>query len=276
MLGSGLEFNLIPTGVGPVFLTQIRGEGYHRWMKITVVIPTYNEAGNLASMVEALFELGLEGLNILIVDDRSSDGTDLIADRLVSVSAGRVAVMHREGQRGLGISYIDGFRRALDEGADIVVQMDADFSHPPKDVPRLVKALDNKADVAIGSRYTQGGRTADDWGKGRAALSWSANAYARTILGVKVRDITAGFKAWKRSALLALNIDRVKSNGYVFQVEMAYLSELLGLEVVEVPICFSERKIGESKMSVKVKLQGATGVLDMRRRHHGLRVDRRK
>ncbi len=242
-------------------------------MKITVVIPTYNEAGNISSMVESLFDLGLKELNILIVDDRSGDGTDLIADRLASGSDGRVAVIHRAGQRGLGISYLDGFRRALAEGADIIVQMDADFSHSPKDVPRLIKAIEEKADAAIGSRYTKGGRTADDWGKGRAALSWSANAYARTILGVKVRDITAGFKAWKRSALLALNIDRVRSNGYVFQVEMAYLSELLGLKVVEVPISFSERKIGESKMSVKVKLQGVLGVIDMWRRHHGLRGD---
>ncbi len=239
-------------------------------MKITVVIPTYNEAGNIASMAESLFGLGLEGLDILIVDDRSSDGTDLIADRLVSASAGRVSVIHREGPRGLGVSYVDGFRRALAGGADFIVQMDADFSHSPADVPRLIEALDKKNDVAVGSRYARGGQVADDWAPGRATLSRTANLYARTVLGLKVRDITAGFKAWRSRALLAIDLDRVKSNGYVFQVEMAHLSELLGLNVIEVPIRFAERKVGESKMSARIKVQGALGVLDIWRRHRGI------
>ena len=149
-------------------------------------------------------------------------------------------VLHRRGRRGLGRAYVAGFRRALEEGADVVVQMDADFSHPPDDVPRLLAALADY-DVAIGSRYVSGGAASEDWSPGRRALSRWANLYSRTILGLKTRDATAGFKAWRRTALEAIDLGRIGSDGYVFQVEMAYLCERLGLRIGEIPITFEER-----------------------------------
>jgi dolichol-phosphate mannosyltransferase len=239
-------------------------------MKITVVVPTFNEVGNIRALATALFALPLPGLSVLIVDDASPDGTGQLADELAVGSAGRLGVLHRTGRRGLGLAYLDGFRRALDEGADVVVQMDADFSHAPADVPRLVEKLSD-FDVAVGSRYVPGGQIDDTWGAGRFALSRSANAYARTILGLKTRDATAGFKAWRRSALEAVDLNRIRSNGYLFTVEMAYLSQRLGLRVAEVPIYFADRRVGESKMSLKVKLEAAAGVIQVWRRHHRVR-----
>jgi dolichol-phosphate mannosyltransferase len=200
---------------------------------VTVVVPTYNEAGNLLSLAEALLALPVPGLRLLVVDDGSPDGT------------GRVA--------------------------DAVVQMDADFSPPPADVPRLLERL-SRCDVAVGSRYAEGGSVADEWGAGRRSLSRSANAYARTLLALKTRDATAGFKAWRRSALEAVDLDRIRSSGYLFQVEMAYACERLGLRVAEVPIRFEERRSGRSKMSLKVKLEAALGVAGVWRRHRRLRA----
>jgi dolichol-phosphate mannosyltransferase len=239
-------------------------------LNVTVVVPTYNEAGNLLSLAEALLALPVPGLRLLVVDDGSPDGTGRVADGLAARSPGRAAVLHRHGPRGLGRAYLDGFRRALADGADAVVQMDADFSHPPADVPRLLERL-GRSDVAVGSRYAEGGSVADEWGAGRRGLSRSANAYARTLLGLKTRDATAGFKAWRRSALEAVDLDRIRSSGYLFQVEMAYACERLGLRVAEVPIRFEERRSGSSKMSLKVKLEAALGVAGVWRRHRRLR-----
>jgi dolichol-phosphate mannosyltransferase len=239
-------------------------------VKIIVVVPTFNEAGNLPAMAKALLALPLPGLRLLVVDDESPDGTGRLADELSAAAAGRMSVLHRHAPRGLGLAYLDGFRWALEHGADAIVQMDADFSHSPADVPRLVEKL-AECDVAVGSRYVSGGRIDDQWGFSRFALSRSANTYARKILGLKTRDATAGFKCWRRSALETIGLGRIRSNGYVFMVEMAYVSEKLGLRVAEVPIYFADRRIGLSKMNLRVKLDAAVGVLDVWRRHHRLR-----
>ena len=239
-------------------------------MNVTVVLPTFNESENLARMAEALLALPIPGLRLLDVDDGSPDGTGRLADELAAASPGRVAVLHRRGKRGLGLAYVDGFRRALESGADTVVQMDADFSHSPADVPRLLERLTD-CDVAVGSRYVPGGSIDDDWSKGRLVLSRSANLYARTILGLKTHDATSGFKAWRRTALLAVDLGRIRSNGYLFMVEMTYVCERLGLGVGEVPIHFTERSAGRSKMSGRAKLEAAVGLLGVWRRHRRLR-----
>lgn len=238
-------------------------------MSVVVVVPTYNESENLARMAEALLALPVPGLRLLNVDDGSPDGTGRLADEFAAMSSGRVAVLHRRGRRGLGLAYMDGFHWALDNGADAVVQMDADFSHSPADVPRLLERLAD-CDVAVGSRYTSGGSVDDVWSRGRRALSRSANAYARTLLRLKTRDATAGFKAWRRSALEAVDLGRIRSDGYLFMVEMTYVCERLGLGVGEVPIHFTERRAGRSKMSLRCKLEAAVGLLGVWRRHHRL------
>jgi dolichol-phosphate mannosyltransferase len=239
-------------------------------MNVIVVVPTFNEAGNLTSLVGRLFALPLPGLRLLVVDDASPDGTGRLADELAAATPGRLEVMHRTGARGLGLAYLDGFRWALGQGADAVVQMDADFSHSPADVPRLVEKLAS-CDVAVGSRYVTGGRIDDQWGFGRFALSRSANAYARTFLGLRTHDATSGFKAWQRSALQAVDLSRVRSNGYLFMVEMTYICERLGLRLCEVPIYFADRRIGKSKMNTKAKLEAGVGLINVWRRHHKLR-----
>ncbi|HIE37817.1 MAG TPA: polyprenol monophosphomannose synthase [Anaerolineales bacterium] len=238
-------------------------------MKVIVVIPTYNEAENVAPMSEALWGLGLPGLEILIVDDESPDGTGDIADRLTAENPDRLHVLHRTGSRGLGRAYVEGFRWALAHGAEAVVQMDCDFSHAPTDVPRLLAHLP-EYDVVVGSRYVEGGRTDEEWGMGRAFLSWWANFYARLILGCRVRDITAGFKAWRREALEGIDLGSIHSQGYVFQVEMTYVCERLGYRILEVPIYFEDRRIGRSKMTIPVKIEAALRVWEVRWRHRHL------
>jgi len=239
-------------------------------MKVTVVIPTYNEVENVGPMSEALWGLGLPDLDVLIVDDASPDGTGEVADRLAAENPGRLFVLHRTGPRGLGRAYVDGFRWALAHGADVVVQMDCDFSHDPNDVPRLVEHIP-EYDVVVGSRYTPGGRTEERWGIGRKLLSWWANFYARMILGCRVRDITAGFKAWGREALEGIDLGSIRSQGYIFQVEMAYVSERLGYRVLEVPIYFRDRRAGRSKMTLPVQIEAALRVWEVRWRHRHLR-----
>lgn len=240
-------------------------------MKLIVVVPTYNEAENLEALVAELLALGLEGLQILIVDDDSPDGTGLIADRLAARHAGVVHVLHRQGRHGLGPAYVEGFRRALAMGADAIVQMDADFSHSPMYIPRFLEHLPD-ADVVVGSRYVPGGMLDERWSWWRRFLSWWANAvYTRLLLGLQVRDGTAGFKLWRRSALEHINLDAIFSNGYVFQVEMAYVCQRLGYRVVEVPIYFEDRRIGRSKMSVPIKLEAAYRTLQIRWRYRHLR-----
>ena len=239
-------------------------------MKLTVVIPTYNEADNVKPMTEALFALNLPALDILIVDDESPDGTGRVADALATQHPGRVHVYHRAGPRGLGRAYLDGFRWALEHGAEAVVQMDCDFSHAPTDVPRLLAHIP-EYDVVVGSRYVEGGQVDDDWEMRRVFLSRWANFYSRLILGDRVRDITAGFKAWRRETLLGLDLSRIRSQGYIFQVEMTYVAERLGYSVLEVPIYFEDRRVGRSKMTLPVKIEAALRVWEVRQRHRRLR-----
>jgi dolichol-phosphate mannosyltransferase len=233
-------------------------------MKVLVVVPTYNEADNIASFSAAILALAVS-LDILIVDDASPDGTGQIADRLVADSD-RVHVLHRTGLRGLGRAYVDGFRWAIERDYDRIIQMDADFSHSPHYLPTMLeKSAD--CDVVVGSRYVSGGGHDEKWEASRVLLSAWANVYARAILRLRVRDATAGFKCWRRSALECIQLDRVRSNGYVFQVEMSYLSQRLGLRVIEVPIYFEDRRIGQSKMSIPVKLEAAWRVWQVGWRH---------
>ncbi|NOX60889.1 MAG: polyprenol monophosphomannose synthase [Chloroflexi bacterium] len=240
-------------------------------MNIVVVIPTYNEADNIEALVAELLALGLENLRILIVDDDSPDGTGEIADRLARRHPDVVHVLHRTENPGLGLSYIDGFHKALDMGADVIVQMDADFSHSPAYIPQFLELLP-QADVVVGSRYVEGGTLDERWSWWRRFLSWWANAiYARVLLGLRVRDGTAGFKMWRRAALEGIDLDSIRSNGYVFQVEMAYVCERLGYRIIEAPIHFEDRRIGRSKMSVPVKIEAAWRTLQIRWRHHNLR-----
>ena len=234
--------------------------------RITVVIPTYNEADNLPAITEALLRLGLPGLQLLIVDDNSPDGTGAVADDLAlrynaSLLEGehpRLLVIHREGKGGLGTAYVAGMTRAIADGADFIVQMDADFSHSPRYLPQMLGVLlATGADMVIGSRYVPGGSLDAGWEWNRRLLSWWANLYSRAILGLRIRDMTAGFKMWRRSALQVIGLQTVRSNGYSFQVEMAYLCEKLGFRLVEIPIHFEDRRIGQSKLDVPVKLESA-------------------
>lgn len=226
-----------------------------------MVIPTYDEADTIGPIVEAVRERLPEGGGILIVDDASPDGTGRVAD-LLAGEHGEVEVLHRAAKRGIGPAYRAGFRDALARGAELVVQMDADFSHDPADVPRLVAAT-RDADLAIGSRYVAGGEILD-WGSRRKAISRWGSAYARLVLGLDVRDMTSGFKCWRRSALEAMDLDSVGSEGYAFQVEMTYRAVRAGLDVVEVPITFRDRRIGESKMTGSIVSEAAIKVPALR------------
>jgi len=242
-------------------------------MQTTVVLPTYNEAENIGPMVEALLGLGIPDLGILVVDDASPDGTGEIADRLAAEHPGRVAVFHRTGPRGLGWAYLAGFRQALADGAEAIVQMDCDFSHNPADVPRLLAHLPDY-DLVIGSRYIPGGGTAEEWGLHRKLLSWWANFYARTLLGLRIRDVTGGFRAWRRETLEGMDLSRVRSQGYIFQVEMAYICERKGYRILEVPIRFRERRKGRSKMSLRVQIEAALRVWEVRWRYRQVKPQR--
>jgi dolichol-phosphate mannosyltransferase len=244
-------------------------------MKTMVVIPTYNEAENLANIVGELLSLGIDGLWILIVDDNSPDGTGKLADELAERYPDCLHVIHREKQMGLGTAYITGFRYALAHGADYVIQMDADFSHSPSYIPPFLEKITDY-DVVVGSRYVEGGRLDEQWGLGRYLLSWWANSiYTRLILGIRVRDATAGFKCWRREALEGIDLSLIQSSGYVFQVEMAYVCEKLGYRMLEVPIYFEDRRIGQSKMSMSVKLEAALRVFEVKWRHRKLGKQRK-
>jgi len=235
--------------------------------RITVVVPTYNEADNLPALVSELLAVGLPGMGILIVDDDSPDGTGDVADNLAGRYPERIQVLHREGKLGLGTAYIEGFRFAIQHGADLIVQMDADFSHSPQYISQFVEAIVDY-DVVIGSRYVSGGTLDERWGWWRNLLSWWANAvYTRMILGLKAKDVTAGFKCWRRETLEGIGLERVRSDGYVFQVEMAYLTEKLGYRFLEIPIHFEDRRIGRSKMSMQVKIEAAILTWQIRRLH---------
>ena len=234
--------------------------------RLTVVIPTYNEADNLQQMAAALFALPIPGLQLLIVDDASPDGTGDVADILAAhynadVAPGerrRMVVVHRDFKGGLGTAYVAGMSHALANGADLILQMDADFSHAPHYIPQMIGVMRSTgADVVIGSRYVPGGSLDEGWSAWRRFVSWWANLYSRIILGLRVRDKTAGFKLWQREALLGIDLGNVRSNGYSFQVEMAYLCEKLGYHLIEIPIHFEDRRIGQSKLNIPVKIESA-------------------
>jgi dolichol-phosphate mannosyltransferase len=236
-------------------------------MKTVVVIPTYNEANNLQAITAELLALGIDGLEILIVDDNSPDGTGQVADDLAQRYPGTFHVMHRQGKLGLGTAYVQGFTWALEHGADFMIQMDADFSHSPNYIPKFLELIEDY-DVVVGSRYVEGGQLDERWGLGRWFLSWWANSvWTRLILGVHTKDATAGFKCWRRGALEQIRLERIQSNGYVFQVEMAYVSEKIGLRILEIPIYFEDRRIGQSKMTMPVKFEAALRVFEIRWRH---------
>ncbi|GJF30824.1 putative polyprenol phosphate mannosyl transferase 1 [Kitasatospora sp. NE20-6] len=226
--------------------------------KVVVVVPTYNERENLPVLTGLLADLGLPNLHVLVVDDNSPDGTGEIADKLAEQSPDRVGVLHRTEKDGLGRAYIAGMTRALDEGADVVVQMDADLSHPAAVLPAMIDTLlTGDAAVVLGSRYVPGGSTAAEWPWHRKALSAWANFYVNTILRLHVKDATAGFKAWRAETLRAIDLPSVHSNGYSFQVEMNHRTVRRGLRIVEVPIRFEERVVGASKMSLGVQVESA-------------------
>ena len=233
-------------------------------MKIIQVIPTYNESENLPILVSALLSQGIEGLNLLIVDDNSPDGTGEVADKLVGEFPNQVSVLHRQGKEGLGKAYIQGLRQALNQGADVVGMMDADLSHPPDRLPAMLAALAD-ADVVIGSRYTSGGSLDETWPLFRKFLSWFGNTYARTILGLPIKDATGGYRLWRKEALETIPFEDSRSNGYVFIVELAYMAKLAGLHFKEVPIYFAERNYGDSKMSFRIQIEAALRVWQLRR-----------
>jgi dolichol-phosphate mannosyltransferase len=241
-------------------------------MRLIVVLPTYNEKENLETMIETLLALPMPNLSVLIVDDNSPDGTGQIADTLAAKMPDRVSVLHRKGKLGLGTAYIEGFRMALDKGADYVLQMDCDFSHDPKYIPQMIdKMEDCNCDIVIGSRYVKGGSLDDTWSVGRKLLSWWANSiYVRLILGTNAKDATGGFRLWKREVLEGIDLSRIRSNGYVFQVETIYVAEKLGYTDEEIPIYFADRKIGTSKMSLKVQIEAALRVWQVFMRHRHL------
>lgn len=224
-------------------------------MKIVVIVPTYNEAENLSNLVSALFSLPLD-LNIIIVDDNSPDGTGRIADDLVAANAGRLFVHHRSGKLGLRSAYLAGFRIALENGADAVAQMDADFSHDPKKLVDMAEKL-GTSDVVLGSRYVKGGSLDENWPLWRKGLSAWGNFYSRTILHLPLRDITTGFRLWRRETLLGMPLDRIRASGYIFLVEMAYIAYCLEYRFGEVPIHFSDRRWGKSKMSFIIQAEAA-------------------
>ena len=220
-------------------------------MNVTICLPTYNEAENLERMIHALEPIGA---HVLVIDDSSPDGTGEIADRLAA-ELDWVGVLHRERKEGLGPAYLAGFSRALADGAELVVEMDCDFSHNPGDVSRLLAAAEAGADLVLGSRYVEGGSVSDDWGIVRRAVSAGGSLYARLLLGVPVRDLTGGFKCFRRAVLEAIDLGEVHAKGYAFQIELTYRARRKGFRVVEVPIRFVDRTHGGSKMSRAIVLE---------------------
>lgn len=231
--------------------------------RAVVCLPTYDERENVEAMVRALGdELDTSRDRVLVIDDNSPDGTGEIADRLAQELAW-VEVLHRPGKEGLGPAYIAGFRAALAQGAELVLEVDCDFSHAPKDVPRLIAACESGADLALGSRYVAGGGTAN-WGRTRRAISAGGSVYARALLGVGVRDLTGGFKCFQRRVLETIDLDAIAARGYAFQIETTYRALRAGFTVVEVPILFVDRPVGGSKMSRSIVLEAVWQVPALR------------
>jgi dolichol-phosphate mannosyltransferase len=229
--------------------------------KTLIVVPTYNERDNVRG-VATTFLAALPGVELLFVDDNSPDGTGAVLDE-IAASEPRIHVMHRAGKLGLGTAYVQGFGWGLERGYEYLLEMDADGSHDPKYLPQMVALADDGADVVIGSRYVPGGGT-QNWGVGRKIISRGGSLYARTILGVDVRDVTAGFMLWRRTALEAIDLSTITSNGYSFQIEMKYRAIQRGLRVVETPIVFVDRAVGQSKMSRKIFAEALLKVWSLR------------
>jgi len=225
-------------------------------MKTLIVLPTYNESENLPKLVEAIFSLPGEEISLLVVDDDSPDGTGEIADQLSKQHPDRLMVMHRAGKQGLASAYIQGFQRALEFNVDAIGMMDSDFSHAPEKLPEMIAALEG-ADLVIGSRYVPGGSVDRHWPFWRKALSAWGNFYARTILGLSVKDVTTGYRIWRKEKLQTFPLERVLSNGYVFLVELVYIAKKLNYRITEVPIYFADRKWGKSKMDLRIQAEAA-------------------
>jgi dolichol-phosphate mannosyltransferase len=226
---------------------------------VTICLPTFNERDNVERMLHALVPLGV---HVLVIDDNSPDGTGEIADRVAAELDG-VSVLHRARKEGLGPAYIEGFRRALADGADYVISMDCDFSHDPADVPRLIARAEEGADVVIGSRYVPGGGTRN-WGLGRRVVSAGGSFYARTILGVRIRDMTGGFRCFRRAVLETVDLGTIGTKGYAFQIELTYRALRQGFTVAEVPIVFTDRTAGQSKMTRAIFLEAVRKVPELR------------
>lgn len=236
-------------------------------MRTIVVLPTYNEAENLPRMIAAILGLGLPGMEVLVVDDNSPDGTGRLADELAQAHPGTVHVLHRAGKQGLGRAYVAGFKRALELGADYIVEMDADFSHPPSMLPKMIEKMADY-DVVVGSRYVPGGSVDEHWSSYRKLLSWwGSRVYAPLILGLRVHDATGGFKCFRRQALEAIDLESVRSNGYTFQVEMNYICDRKGFRIYELPFHFEDRSLGQSKMNWRISLEAMWRVWQIRFRH---------
>jgi dolichol-phosphate mannosyltransferase len=221
-----------------------------------VVVPTYNERENLPALAEAVLALPVAGLRLLVVDDNSPDGTGALADELAAAAGGRLAVLHRPGKGGLGPAYRAGFAWALANGADAVVEMDADFSHDPAVVPALLAKLQT-CDLALGSRYVPGGGVDPAWSAPRRLLSRFGGIYASAILGLPIHDPTGGFRAYRRAALEAIDLAAIRSSGYTFQIEMAHAVHRRGMRLCELPIHFKDRAVGQSKMSLGIAVEAA-------------------
>lgn len=232
-----------------------------------IVVPTYNERDNVRGIV-GRFLAALPGCELLFVDDNSPDGTGAILDEIAAAEP-RVHVMHRAGKLGLGTAYIEGFTWGLARGYQYLFEMDADGSHDPKYLPTMLALAEDGADVVVGSRYVPGGGT-ENWGLGRQLISRGGGFYARTVLGVDVRDLTAGFICWRRAALEAIDLQTITSNGYSFQIEMKYRAIQKGLRIVETPIVFVDRRVGQSKMSRTIFLEALGKVWALRFRRHSL------
>jgi len=217
--------------------------------KILIVTPTYNERDNLAPFLDGVLDV-LPDANVLVVDDASPDGTGALADR-IAASDPRVKVYHRPGKLGLGSAYLEAFRRGIDEGYDLIFEMDTDLSHDPRYLPDFLRAFEQGADLVIGSRNVPGG-SVDGWGPGRHIISKGGSLYSRTILGLGVRDLTSGYKGFRREVLESIVLGDVRSEGYSFQVELTFRAVLRGFKVAEVPIVFVDRRAGQSKMNKRI------------------------
>jgi len=239
-------------------------------LQITTIIPTYNEAENLPKLVSALFSLPLD-LRILIVDDNSPDKTGEIADELAAQHPEKIKVLHREGKLGLRTAYLTGIQLALATQTDAIAQMDADFSHDPALLVEMAELLKTR-EVVLGSRYVPGGRVDEHWPQWRKFLSAFGNFYARTILGFSLRDVTTGYRLWRRETLEGMPLNRIQSNGYVFLVEMIYMAYSLGYRIGEVPIYFADRKWGKSKMSFKIQSEAALRIWSVRWAYRDLKA----